>query len=241
MLGDMFNNNKVYKRLAYAVNWNSNPSYCLLLNPTIEKHITDSINDTSHFILICTFHSTFGLISSDGPNGKDSVFLSFLAQPWHWQEMVYFNWKLAKQNKGKRIPEWGPFLRELLCRWIMHMGESKQQPWALLGEQWAAHSPTRAPDFITGLSIPPAWELWDLGQAAAADRSCTDPTHPTTCRIRLSHQRCIPPLTGLSTPNLSIHRLSMGAGEKGRGLTWILFLFLWLILCLAELISLFLG
>lgn len=53
----------------------------------------------------------------------------------------------------------------------MHMGESKQQPWALLGEQWAAHSPTRAPDFITGLSIPPAWELWDLGQAAAADRS----------------------------------------------------------------------
>ena len=53
----------------------------------------------------------------------------------------------------------------------MHMGESKQQPWALLGEQWAAHSPTRAPDFITGLSIPLAWELWDLGQAAAADRS----------------------------------------------------------------------
>lgn len=53
----------------------------------------------------------------------------------------------------------------------MHMGESKQQPRALLGEQWAAHSPTRAPDFITGLSIPPAWELWDLGQAAAADRS----------------------------------------------------------------------
>lgn len=59
----------------------------------------------------------------------------------------------------------------------MHMGESKQQPRALLGEQWAAHSPTRAPDFITGLSIPPAWELWDLGQAAAADRSTL--THHT--------------------------------------------------------------
>lgn len=167
MLGDMFHNNNTNKRPAYALNWNSNHSHCLDLNPTIEKHITDSINDTSHFILIYTF----GLISSDGPNGRDSVPLSFPTQPWHWQEMVYFNWKLAKQNKGKRIPEWGPFLRELLCRWIMHMGESKQQPRALLGEQWAAHSPTRAPDFITGLSIPPAWELWDLGQAAAADRS----------------------------------------------------------------------
>lgn len=135
--------------------------------PTRRKHITDGINDTSYFILIYTFC----LISSDGLNGRDSAPLSFPTQPWHWQEMVYFNWKLAKQNKGKRIPEWGPFLRELLCRWIMHMGESKQQPWALLGEQWAAHSPTRAPDFITGLSIPLAWELWDLGQAAAADRS----------------------------------------------------------------------
>ncbi len=41
--------------------------------------------------------------------------------------MVYFNWKLAKQNMGKRLPEWGPFLWELLGRWIMHMGESKQQ------------------------------------------------------------------------------------------------------------------
>lgn len=49
-------------------------------------------------------------------NGRDSVPLSFPTQPWHWREMVYFNSKLAKQNKGKRIPEWGPFLRELLCR-----------------------------------------------------------------------------------------------------------------------------
>ncbi len=118
----LLSNNNINKRPAYALNWNSNPSHCLHLNPTIDKHITDSINDTSHFILIYTF----GLISSDGPNGRDSVPLSFPTQPWHWQEMVYFNWKLAKQNKGKRIPEWGPFLRELLCRWIMHMGESKQ-------------------------------------------------------------------------------------------------------------------
>lgn len=89
------------------------------------------------------------------------------------------------------------------------MGESKQQPRALLGEQWAAHSPTRAPDFITGLSIPPAWELWDLGQAAAADRSTlTHHTQPT-CRRRPSHH-CIPPLTAPCTANLSIHTLSMG-------------------------------
>lgn len=54
--------------------------------------------------------------------------------------MVYFNWKLAKQNMGKRLPEWGPFLWELLGRWIMHMGESKQQQRAWLwnnGPLWA--------------------------------------------------------------------------------------------------------
>lgn len=95
----------------------------------------------------------------------------------------------------------------------MHMGESKQQPRALLGEQWAAHSPTGAPDFITGLSIPPAWELWDLGQAAAADRSTL--THHTQqpCRRRPS-RHCIPPLTAPCTANLSIHPLSMGGGAE---------------------------
>lgn len=54
--------------------------------------------------------------------------------------MVYFNWKLAKQNMGKRLPEWGPFLWELLGRWIMHMGESKQQQRAWPsnnGQLWA--------------------------------------------------------------------------------------------------------
>lgn len=62
-----------------------------------------------------------------------------------------------------------------------------------------------------------------------------DPTHPTTCRIKLSH-RCIPPLTALSTANLSIHTLSVGAGGHGGGLNRIHFLFLWLILCLSKLI-----
>lgn len=89
----------------------------------------------------------------------------------------------------------------------MHMGESKQQPWALLEEQWAAHSPTRAPDFITGLSIPPS--LGTVGPRPGS--SCwplrTDPTLPVT--EKLSHH-CIPPLTALSTPNLSIHALSTG-------------------------------
>lgn len=205
ILGD----NNINKSPGYVLNWNSHHPHCLSFNPTIEKYITDHINATSHFILICALHSTFGLIS-DGTNGRDSIPLSFHTQTLHWQEMVYFNWKLAKQNKGKRIPEWGPFLRELLCRWIMHMGESKQQPWALQREQWAAHSPTRAPDFITGLSIPAAWELWDLGQAAAADRfTLTQHTQepagensqtaaylhllhcpPITCPFRHTHQEC---------------------------------------------------
>lgn len=41
---------------------------------------------------------------------------------------------------GKRLPEWGPFLWELLGRWIMHMGESKQQQRAWPsnnGQLWA--------------------------------------------------------------------------------------------------------
>lgn len=46
-----FGNNK-NKRPAYGLNRNNSSFYCLRLNPTIEKHITDSINDTSHFILI---------------------------------------------------------------------------------------------------------------------------------------------------------------------------------------------
>lgn len=96
----------------------------------------------------------------------------------------------------------------------MHMGESKQQPRALLGEQWAAHSPTRAPDFITGLSIPPAWELWDLGQAAAADRSTlTHHTQQPAGEDPLTAAR-IPPASALATANLSIHTLSMG--ERAR-------------------------
>lgn len=97
----------------------------------------------------------------------------------------------------------------------MHMGESKQQPRALPGEQWAAHSPTRAPDFITGLSIPPAWELWDLGQAAAADRSALTQHTQQTYSMRRSRRR-IPPLTALSTPRLCIHTLSPAAGERGK-------------------------
>lgn len=76
----------------------------------------------------------------------------------------------------------------------MHMGESKQQPRALPGGNNGPHTaPTRAPDFITGLSIPPptatttpptpppAWELWDLGQAAAADRSSLTQRTRRTC------------------------------------------------------------
>lgn len=81
-----FGNNK-NKRPAYGLNRNNSSFYCLRLNPTIEKHITDSINDTSHFILIYAFC----LISSEGPSGRDSVPLSFPTQPWHWQKMVYFN------------------------------------------------------------------------------------------------------------------------------------------------------
>lgn len=64
----MFGNNK-NKRPVYGLNWNSNSFYCLSLNPAIEEHITDSINDTSHFILIYAFC----LISSEGPSGRDSV------------------------------------------------------------------------------------------------------------------------------------------------------------------------
>lgn len=96
------------------------------------------------------------------------------------------------------------------------MGESKQQPRALPGEQWAAHSPTRAPDFITGLSIPPAWELWDLGQAAAADRSALTQHTQQTCSMRRSRRR-IPPLTTLSTPRPCIHTLGLAASERGTG------------------------
>lgn len=72
----------------------------------------------------------------------------------------------------------------------MHMGESKQQPRALPGGNNGPHTaPTRAPDFITGLSIPPhrpppAWELWDLGQAAAADRSSLTRRSRQTCEHR---------------------------------------------------------
>ena len=119
---------------------------------------------------------------------RDYPCLAHSRSPLLWPEMVYFNWKLAKQNKGKRIPEWGPFspgapvpLNNAYGRkWTAAVGPDQ-------GTMVPAHSPTRAPSFITGLSIPPSLGNTGLGPDSSCWPLHTDPTHTPTTRRTTPH------------------------------------------------------